>query len=294
MSYAKDAWTGLSPSRRTRCRAVVRLCRSVEKVVSEHGLTLAQFRILDRLADGSAGGANLADWLAVKPPSVTTVVDGLVKRRLVERTVDADDRRRVTHALTPDGRTLHATVSDSVAHRLGEVLAALPEDGRPATQYRTMIEALAAWNEAFDEALASPPGRVRCPAVIPTSDRAHRGVGWRPPRRGMDPRPRTDRRAVQAHDGGGDRPGRGVPGLPRPRAAGAEGDRRRRGGRRPALARVDRGPRRRRLRQLRHQLPPPAARRRAAANVQHDLHVAIHGHMHHLDAARHDNLAPAT
>ena len=277
-------------------RAVVRLCRSVEKVVSENGLTLAQFRILDRLADGSAPGANLADWLAVKPPSVTTVVDGLVKRRLVERTVDAADRRQVTHALTPDGRTLHATVSDSVAHRLGEVLAALPEDGRPATQYRTMIDALAAWNQAFDEALAARRAASGALAVIPTSTAPHRGVGWRPPRRGMDPRPRTDPRALP----------RAMPAaialavvsqvflalVPLVQkvilddavvTAGAL-----------ALP-VDRGPAVGvGVVSFVTNYLPPTARRGGRGHVQRDLQVAMHRHMQHLDASRHDHLRPAT
>jgi DNA-binding MarR family transcriptional regulator len=32
-----------------------------------------------------AGGRLLAEWLAVKPPSITALVDGLVKRGVVER-----------------------------------------------------------------------------------------------------------------------------------------------------------------------------------------------------------------
>ena len=84
-------------------RAVVRLSRQVEITLSESQLSVAQFRLLDRLSGGSAAGRSLAEWLAVKPPSITALVDGLVARGLVERTVDAADRRRVTHQLTDDG-----------------------------------------------------------------------------------------------------------------------------------------------------------------------------------------------
>src|SRR5262245_13547122 len=96
-------------------RGVTRLSRAVERVVVEFGLSFSQFRILDRLVDGVVGGRTLADWLAVKPPSVTTLVDGLVKRGLVERGVDPADRRTVTHRLTKDGEALHAVVFGRIA-----------------------------------------------------------------------------------------------------------------------------------------------------------------------------------
>ena len=64
-------------------------------MVARFELSVSQFRILDRLTDGTAAGSSLADWLAVKPPSITVAVDGLVKRGLVERGEDPDDRRLV-------------------------------------------------------------------------------------------------------------------------------------------------------------------------------------------------------
>ena len=64
-------------------RAVVRLSRQVEITLSESQLSVAQFRLLDRLSGGSAAGGSLAEWLAVKPPSITALVDGLVARGLV-------------------------------------------------------------------------------------------------------------------------------------------------------------------------------------------------------------------
>jgi len=57
--------------------------------------------MLSLLADGSSASSALAGRLAVSPPSVTAVVDGLVTRGLVERQADADDRRRLTLLLTP-------------------------------------------------------------------------------------------------------------------------------------------------------------------------------------------------
>jgi len=126
-------------------RGVTRLSRTVEKVVAEYHLSVSQFRILDRLVDGALGGRMLADWLAVKPPSITTLVDGLVKRGLVERGVDPADRRTVTHTLTPDGQALHALVHERLAARLREILGHL-HDGDEAAE----LQALAGWNNALN------------------------------------------------------------------------------------------------------------------------------------------------
>ncbi len=129
-------------------RGVTRLSRTVEKVVAEYQLSLSQFRILDRLMDGVVGGRVLADWLAVKPPSITTLVDGLVRRGLVTRGVDPSDRRHVRHAVTPEGERLHAAIDTGIATRLREILEHVP-DGDAAAP---LIEALADWNGALDAA----------------------------------------------------------------------------------------------------------------------------------------------
>jgi len=127
-------------------RGVVRLSRQVETTLGEFQSTVSQFRLLDRLSGGSAAGHSLAEWLAVKPPSITALVDGLVAKGLVERTVDAADRRRVTHELTPAGRDLHAAISDALAARLAQLVAFVGDDGRAAD----MIVVLASWNHAID------------------------------------------------------------------------------------------------------------------------------------------------
>jgi long-chain acyl-CoA synthetase len=129
-------------------RAVVRLSRQVEITLSESQLSVAQFRVLDRLSGGSAAGRSLAEWLAVKPPSITALVDGLVARGLVARTVDEADRRRVTHELTDEGRDLHRTVSDALTARLNELVGHL-DDAAVAAE---TLAALARWNEALDRA----------------------------------------------------------------------------------------------------------------------------------------------
>jgi DNA-binding MarR family transcriptional regulator len=129
-------------------RAVARLARAVENVASGYQLSVSQFRVLDRLAVGSAGGKNLAEWLAVKPPSITALVDGLVKRGYVERGEDSSDRRLVAHTLTREGRTAWELVSNQIAQRLDEIVGRLPDVRRS----QEMMRSLSSWNECFDAA----------------------------------------------------------------------------------------------------------------------------------------------
>src|SRR4030095_7644591 len=87
-------------------RALARLARHVETALDPLDLSLPQYRVLSLLGDGSSASSALAHRLAVSPPSVTAVVDGLVARALVTREADAGDRRRLTLQLTADGRKL--------------------------------------------------------------------------------------------------------------------------------------------------------------------------------------------
>ena len=68
------------------------------------GLTMTQLRVMFLLRanpDMSAGA--LADELSVTPPTLTRIMDRLVRNSLVGREVDPQDRRCVRHRLTPEG-----------------------------------------------------------------------------------------------------------------------------------------------------------------------------------------------
>lgn len=70
-------------------------------------MTLPQFRVLSRLSERDYRAAELADSLEVGRPTLTSTVDGLVRRGLVERQRELPgDRRGVLLRLTPAGRTL--------------------------------------------------------------------------------------------------------------------------------------------------------------------------------------------
>lgn len=128
-------------------RTVARLGRHVELALQGLELTVAQYRVLCALDLGAEASSSLAEKLAVSAPSVTTVVDGLVSRGLVDRRHDAGpDRRRVSISLTEAGRSVTAGARDAVAARLSGIAAHL---GAPEL-IELAVDSLQLWARALD------------------------------------------------------------------------------------------------------------------------------------------------
>jgi long-chain acyl-CoA synthetase len=113
-------------------RVFARLARQVELGLGTLELSLPQYRVMAFLADGDAASSLLAEKLAVSPPSITAVVDGLVAKGLVERKADPSDRRRLPLALTAKGATALRSADAAVHDRLTQVLSHLDDDGAQA------------------------------------------------------------------------------------------------------------------------------------------------------------------
>jgi DNA-binding MarR family transcriptional regulator len=109
-------------------RAAARLARVAGNALAEAGLTLAQYRVLVFLDAGGRPASDVAGLLDVTPSTVTSVVDGLVAKGLLERGADSSDRRRVVLALTDAGRDVLAEGDAVVAERLGRLLDRLDPD----------------------------------------------------------------------------------------------------------------------------------------------------------------------
>lgn len=135
----------LKPARDDAGRIAAGLARQVELALSTIELSISQYRVLGLLDDGSAFSSWLADRLAVRPPSVTAVVDGLVGRGLVARSHAQDDRRRVSHELTSAGRRVLAEADAAVNGRLRAIADALPAEGDRAQA----LGGLKLWEEAM-------------------------------------------------------------------------------------------------------------------------------------------------
>ena len=127
-------------------RVAARLARQVEMGLSQVDLSLPQYRILMFLDEGTTVPSQLANHLAVSRPTITSVVDGLVARGLVERHHHHDDRRRIAHALTPAGRDLLEMADRNVDARLKEIAGHLDEEA----QVEEALQGLDWWRRALE------------------------------------------------------------------------------------------------------------------------------------------------
>ena len=108
----------------TAARAAAFLAKNVERALSTVDLTPPQYRFLVLLGSGRVSPAQAAELLAVRPPSVTAIVDGMVARSLVEREEVATDRRRVTISITPEGSQALEEGDRAIAALLDEIAGA--------------------------------------------------------------------------------------------------------------------------------------------------------------------------
>ena len=94
-----------------------------------HGLTVAEWRLLAILAKFGPMSANgVCERTAMDKVRVSRAVARAVGSGLIDRAIDADDRRRSILTLTPHGRAVHDQIVPEALRRETEVLAILSED----------------------------------------------------------------------------------------------------------------------------------------------------------------------
>jgi DNA-binding MarR family transcriptional regulator len=92
-------------------------------------VTLTQYRSLVVLASrGPQGVASLAEALAVTAPTASRLVERLVRKGLVRRRADRQDRRQVRIGLTEAGRDLIRLVTERRREEIAVLLASIPPD----------------------------------------------------------------------------------------------------------------------------------------------------------------------
>jgi long-chain acyl-CoA synthetase len=136
--------TGDGPSLGTYGRVTAWLSKRVEFALAQMDLTLPQYRVLGILAEGSAAASGLAGRLAVRPSSVTAIIDGLVARGLVDRKHEEGDRRRIALRLTDEGARIVAEADLSVDEYLASIAACLPGE-----EERMVLHSLQLWGQAL-------------------------------------------------------------------------------------------------------------------------------------------------
>src|SRR5262245_45203845 len=88
-------------------RAAESVSNRINRHLAEVDLTVSQFGVLEALYHlGPMHQNRLAEKILKSTGNITLVVDNLIKRQLVERQQDPEDRRCMTISLTEAGRQL--------------------------------------------------------------------------------------------------------------------------------------------------------------------------------------------
>ncbi len=96
-----------------------------------YGLSVTQWRVmaaLGRFAPLTA--SDVGQRIVMDKVAVSRAVAGLMKRGLVERSADLDDRRRASLHLTPKGRAMHADIVPLALKYEAELYQALSAEER--------------------------------------------------------------------------------------------------------------------------------------------------------------------
>jgi DNA-binding MarR family transcriptional regulator len=80
--------------------------------VEKYQMTEEQFQVLRRIRRGIASVSTLADASQISRSAVSKSVDALVRRGLIFRSQDPDDRRNIPLALTDEGQRVMAGIYD--------------------------------------------------------------------------------------------------------------------------------------------------------------------------------------
>jgi DNA-binding MarR family transcriptional regulator len=115
---------------------VMRLQPSTEEISaawSDAHVTMQQLRVMTILYhDGPTRVSDLARRLTVSTPTITGILDRLVRQRLSYRMSDPRDRRVVLNNLTHDGRELVERLTPAHGDRASVALSRLSEEEREA------------------------------------------------------------------------------------------------------------------------------------------------------------------
>jgi DNA-binding MarR family transcriptional regulator len=109
-------------------RVVHQIDQRLGAILETEGLTLAQWRVLRLLSDGTGHAmTEVAHYAMLPPPTLTKAVDQLVSANLVYRRADPRDRRRVLIHLTARGRRLQQQLASRLSPATGILREVLDE-----------------------------------------------------------------------------------------------------------------------------------------------------------------------
>ena len=101
--------------------------RSLERACARTGLTLAKYRVLFLLDEGSLRSTELAILARVGAPTVTSLTESLTRAGLIERLASRADRRGVRLRITAAGCTALERTERALASELERLLDLLSD-----------------------------------------------------------------------------------------------------------------------------------------------------------------------
>lgn len=118
--------------------SVCRLVRAYQTRDKEriccHDVTLSQWSALEAIVERGPMGLNaLAEQLKLDKSTASRAVDGIVRKGLVGRVEDAEDRRAVRLEARKAGKTLYVEVRRSLIEEEAELIAAFSPEVRKST-----------------------------------------------------------------------------------------------------------------------------------------------------------------
>lgn len=159
MSQIPDKTTGAEPGSSETCARrilatvpiVMRVLRREMRSGAQESLSVPQFRVLAFLS-GSPGASlsEVADFVGVAGATASAMVDRLVRRGLVAREGDPEERRRVMLDLTSDGSDVLERARAHTRRRVADRLTVLTQ-----SELRTVTEGLDLLDRALGPSIGS-------------------------------------------------------------------------------------------------------------------------------------------
>lgn len=124
-------------------------CQEKEiKIAGIYGLSQAEFKCLRFFEVGEKiNNKNIAGRIKLSPGRLTRIIDGLVKKGLVIRELNYDDRRNMEVSLTSDGVVLLGKINETYLNIHKEILSSTGDIGQKEIlqALKILVDSLDKW-----------------------------------------------------------------------------------------------------------------------------------------------------